>query len=116
MTLGRDHMKDDMEADRTFTWISTSGGQSNYRLIQIATWNDFGRGTTIEPSHETEFRHLEAFKRNRGLYAGRSSAFHSALPASKTDAAIKSAGSARPRKRPTTRRPRDSGSAQSVEK
>ena len=29
--LGRDHLKDDMEADRTFTWISTSGGQSNRR-------------------------------------------------------------------------------------
>jgi hypothetical protein len=32
---------------------------SNARLIQIATWNDWGEGTMIEPSHEFGYRDLE---------------------------------------------------------
>jgi len=33
--------------------------KSNASLIQIATWNDWGEGTMIEPSHEFGYRDLE---------------------------------------------------------
>lgn len=33
--------------------------QSKAPLIQIATWNDWGEGTQIEPSHELGYRDLE---------------------------------------------------------
>lgn len=38
---------------------------SNSALIQIATWNDFGEGTTIEPAHEYGYRYLEIIRENR---------------------------------------------------
>jgi hypothetical protein len=38
---------------------------SNARLIQIATWNDWGEGTQIEPSLEFGYRDLELVQRLR---------------------------------------------------
>ena len=35
---------------------------SRSRLVQIATWNDWGEGTVIEPSREYGFRDLEVVK------------------------------------------------------
>jgi acetyl esterase/lipase len=37
--------------------------QTKAPLIQIATWNDFGEGTMIEPSRNVGFRYLEALPR-----------------------------------------------------
>jgi hypothetical protein len=34
-------------------------------FIQIATWNDFGEGTNIEPSRESDYRDLEAIQSAR---------------------------------------------------
>ena len=38
---------------------------SNSRIVQIATWNDWGEGTQIEPSAEFGYRDLEAVQRVR---------------------------------------------------
>jgi len=37
----------------------------NGALMQIATWNDWGEGTQIEPSHEAGYRDLEMIQRVR---------------------------------------------------
>ena len=37
--------------------------QSNSELIQIATWNDYGEGTIIEPTEEFAYRYLESLQR-----------------------------------------------------
>ena len=37
--------------------------QSNSELIQIATWNDYGEGTMIEPTKEFAYRYLERLQR-----------------------------------------------------
>ena len=34
------------------------------RLIQIATWNDYGEGTAIEPTRNHEYRYLSQIQRN----------------------------------------------------
>lgn len=35
---------------------------SKAKVIQIATWNDYGEGTNIEPTHQYGFRYLEMLK------------------------------------------------------
>ena len=35
------------------------------RIIQIATWNDYGEGTIIEPTKEFAYRYLESLQRHR---------------------------------------------------
>lgn len=37
--------------------------QSKAAIIQIATWNDYGEGTVIEPTHGHGYRYLEALPR-----------------------------------------------------
>jgi acetyl esterase/lipase len=41
----------------------TQALESKAPLIQIATWNDYGEGTMIEPTRNTGFRHLEKLPR-----------------------------------------------------
>jgi hypothetical protein len=36
--------------------------ESNSELIQIATWNDYGEGTMIEPTKEFAYRYLESIQ------------------------------------------------------
>jgi hypothetical protein len=35
-------------------------------MIQIATWNDYGEGTVIEPSWKNGYKHLEELQRRFG--------------------------------------------------
>lgn len=35
------------------------------RLVQIATWNDYGEGTVIEPAWNHGYRHVEALQKSR---------------------------------------------------
>ncbi|MDA7874325.1 glycoside hydrolase family 71/99-like protein [Rhodopirellula sp.] len=42
----------------------------NARLIQIATWNDWGEGTNVEPSREFGYRDLETIQLMRKTRAG----------------------------------------------
>jgi hypothetical protein len=44
---------------KTFNQTLEMALQSNSELIQIATWNDYGEGTMIEPTKEFAYRHLE---------------------------------------------------------
>src|SRR5205823_12093887 len=39
--------------------------QSGAPLVQLATWNDWGEGTAIEPSEEFGYRDLEVVQRLR---------------------------------------------------
>jgi hypothetical protein len=43
---------------------------NNLEALQIATWNDFGEGTMIEPTHEMGFAHLEALQAFTGVGYG----------------------------------------------
>jgi acetyl esterase/lipase len=47
----------------TFTDSLTQALASKAPLIQIATWNDYGEGTMIEPTRNHGFRHLEKLPR-----------------------------------------------------
>ncbi|MDF1657017.1 MAG: alpha/beta hydrolase fold domain-containing protein [Verrucomicrobiales bacterium] len=39
---------------------------SNTKLIQIATWNDYGEGTVVEPTHKLGYRYLERIQETVG--------------------------------------------------
>jgi hypothetical protein len=49
------------------TWVTTlrRALQSGAPLVQLATWNDWGEGTSIEPSEEFGYRDLEVVQRLR---------------------------------------------------
>jgi hypothetical protein len=47
-------------------------------LIQIATWNDFGEGTTVEPAREYGYRYLEMIQNSTAMGGGDGS--HLRLP------------------------------------
>ncbi|MEA3188730.1 MAG: hypothetical protein QOD99_2560 [Chthoniobacter sp.] len=49
----------------TFTRTLCRSLESRAPLVQIATWNDWGEGTMIEPSQEFGYRDLEAVQRLR---------------------------------------------------
>ena len=58
-------------ADRqglTYTNTLTRALRSNASIVQLATWNDWGEGTQIEPSFEFGFRDLEATQKLRQQY------------------------------------------------
>jgi hypothetical protein len=40
------------------------------KFLQIATWNDFGEGATIEPAVEYGFQYLELTEKNAALFKG----------------------------------------------
>ena len=46
-------------AGTTFRELLDQAITSQQPVVQIATWNDWGEGTIIEPSHEYQFRDLE---------------------------------------------------------
>lgn len=50
---------------RTFTATLARGLKSRAPFMQIATWNDWGEGTQIEPSVRYGYRDLEAIQRAR---------------------------------------------------
>jgi hypothetical protein len=50
---------------KTFQTTMEMASESNARLIQIATWNDWGEGTVIEPSREFGYRDLEFVQQMR---------------------------------------------------
>lgn len=50
---------------KTFDETLQLAEDNKSRLIQIATWNDFGEGTAIEPTEEHGYRYLETIQRRR---------------------------------------------------
>jgi hypothetical protein len=44
-------------------------------IVQVATWNDFGEGTCIEPTREYGYRYLEAIQEARRRSHGETSPF-----------------------------------------
>ena len=52
----------------TFKTSMTRALQVEAALVQIATWNDWGEGTMIEPSREFGYRDLEVLQRLRRRY------------------------------------------------
>ena len=54
------------DSGRTLQSTLRKAVNSNARIIQIATWNDWGEGTQIEPSVEFGFRDLEHLQSLRG--------------------------------------------------
>jgi len=53
----------DDQGGKTFEQTLELAWQSNSGLIQIATWNDYGEGTTIEPTKEFAYRYLQILQR-----------------------------------------------------
>jgi len=53
----------DDQSGKTFDQTLELAWQSNSGLIQIATWNDYGEGTLIEPTKEFAYRYLETLQR-----------------------------------------------------
>ena len=47
--------------------------KSKSPLIQIASWNDFGEGTVVEPTQQTGYRYLELLQQHTSLYVDFSS-------------------------------------------
>ncbi len=60
--------KIDDAAGKTFATTLESALKSKMPLVQIATWNDWGEGTVIEPSAEFGYRDLEVIQRLRRPY------------------------------------------------
>lgn len=52
------YKKIDEDEGRTFARTLKQAMSSKAPIVQIATWNDWGEGTQIEPSHESGFRDL----------------------------------------------------------
>jgi hypothetical protein len=53
------------DAGRTFTTTLDRALKSGAPFVQIATWNDWGEGTMVEPSVESGYRDLETVQRLR---------------------------------------------------
>ena len=49
---------------QTFAETFAMAQDSNSSIIQIATWNDYGEGTVIEPTKESGYRYLELVQKN----------------------------------------------------
>lgn len=64
---------------RTFQETVDRALRSHRRLIQVATWNDFGEGTMIEPTRQRQYRDLEVL-RQRNIAGTAGSALDLALP------------------------------------
>lgn len=56
----------------TYTRLLDRALASRPPIVQLATWNDWGEGTEIEPSVEYGYRDLEATQRLRSKYLGHS--------------------------------------------
>jgi hypothetical protein len=53
----------DDQGGKTFEQTLDLAWKSNSELIQVATWNDYGEGTIIEPTKEFAYRYLESLQR-----------------------------------------------------
>jgi len=53
----------DDQGGKTFDQTLELAWESNSELIQVATWNDYGEGTIIEPTKEFAYRYLESIQR-----------------------------------------------------
>ena len=60
----------DDQGGKTFDQTLELAWQSDSPLIQIATWNDYGEGTIIEPTKEFAYRYLESLQ-NRFAATGK---------------------------------------------
>lgn len=56
------------QGGETFRETLDGALESGARLVQIATWNDWGEGTVIEPSEEFGYRDLEFVQQSRRSY------------------------------------------------
>lgn len=63
--VGKGYKRITDDGGRTFQTTISQACQSRGRLIQIATWNDWGEGTQIEPSREFRYRDLEFLQQVR---------------------------------------------------
>ncbi|MFP6872384.1 MAG: glycoside hydrolase family 71/99-like protein [Verrucomicrobiales bacterium] len=59
----------------TFAETLDLAWQSESRLIQVATWNDYGEGTIIEPTTSFGYRYLEMLQKRAGDRPGKAFAF-----------------------------------------
>ncbi|NND95711.1 MAG: hypothetical protein HKN47_00110 [Pirellulaceae bacterium] len=57
------------QSGKTFQTTLEKALATKSRMIQIATWNDWGEGTQIEPSQEFGFRDLEFIQKSRRQHA-----------------------------------------------
>lgn len=57
--IGPSYGRVDDDQGKSFRMMLESGLKSGAPIVQIATWNDWGEGTVIEPSHEYGYRDLE---------------------------------------------------------
>ena len=55
----------DDEQGKTFQLSLNRAIRSNSPIVQIATWNDYGEGTNIEPTFEYGYRYLQALQKIR---------------------------------------------------
>lgn len=62
-------------AGRTFETTLSDALKTKSPIIQIATWNDWGEGTGIEPTQEFGYRDLETTQRLRARFLGRKSKY-----------------------------------------
>ena len=54
----------DTRVGNTFSESLKLAFQSRSKIIQLATWNDYGEGTVIEPTRNHGYRYLEELQRN----------------------------------------------------
>ncbi len=57
----------DAQGTKTFEETFDIALKSNCDLIQIATWNDYGEGTMIEPTVELGYSYLEIIQKRKGV-------------------------------------------------
>ena len=57
--IGPSYGRVDDDQGKSFRMMLEAGLKSGAPVVQIATWNDWGEGTIIEPSHEYGYRDLE---------------------------------------------------------
>ncbi len=60
---------------KTFTETLRLASKSNARLVQIATWNDYGEGTMIEPTRAHGYRYLETLQQHKQAQSGKAFPF-----------------------------------------
>lgn len=56
----------DAKDGATFRYTLDLALQADASIIQLATWNDYGEGTTIEPTEEYGYQYLEMLQEMRG--------------------------------------------------
>ncbi len=54
----------DERAGKTLAETLALAAQSEARIVQVATWNDYGEGTVVEPTRKYGYRYLEQLARH----------------------------------------------------